>query len=539
MISPPRLSPPRIALILLSLAVSVVYLAVEAYLLDGRLGFALDDSWIHLQFARSLALGEGLAYNPGERVAGSTAPLWTALLALVAALPIGVVPAVKLVGVALFAAVVLATAAAARELGLGHGLATLAGVLVATTDALVWSALSGMEAPLCTALSVGAVALHLRERRDARRPPLALPLFGLAALARPEGLLLVLLAALDAATTWRRCGGELGLAIERRRVRRALLGLGLAALVLLPTALVYASLGGSPLPTTYGAKASGGVHLPSGRALLAAVSVLMHPHPFAFLLAGGGVVTLVRRLGTRRDAGLLLAAWPLVLPLALASLSRPGKPLVGNFGRYLHPLFPWLVLVAVLALAPAAAALGPRLRVGGRRFPLRAVLLVLLLAPTALALAAGAARHAQSVANVADSDVRAAAWLRRHASPVALVAVQDIGAVKYLAPQRVLDVAGIVHPGVREDVARAVAGGDPSGARGMLRFLERARPDYLVVYDDWYPELTADRSRFRALLRLDIPGNITMASDALVVYTTVWNDTAVAPPATAAQEHSP
>ena len=43
----------------------------------GVAAFPLDDSWIHLHFARNLAEGAGFAYNPGVPVAGSTAPLWT------------------------------------------------------------------------------------------------------------------------------------------------------------------------------------------------------------------------------------------------------------------------------------------------------------------------------------------------------------------------------------------------------------------------------------------------------------------------------
>ncbi|HSE93995.1 MAG TPA: hypothetical protein VLF19_11870, partial [Methylomirabilota bacterium] len=46
----------------------------------GAAGFPLDDSWIHLHFARNLAEGAGFSYNPGVPVAGSTAPLWTVLL---------------------------------------------------------------------------------------------------------------------------------------------------------------------------------------------------------------------------------------------------------------------------------------------------------------------------------------------------------------------------------------------------------------------------------------------------------------------------
>src|SRR5438105_13548044 len=42
----------------------------------GAPGFPLDDSWIHLHFARNLAAGAGFSYNPGVPIAGSTAPLW-------------------------------------------------------------------------------------------------------------------------------------------------------------------------------------------------------------------------------------------------------------------------------------------------------------------------------------------------------------------------------------------------------------------------------------------------------------------------------
>jgi len=44
-------------------------------------GFPLDDAWIHFQFARNVASGHGFAFNPDVPMAGSTAPLWTLLLA--------------------------------------------------------------------------------------------------------------------------------------------------------------------------------------------------------------------------------------------------------------------------------------------------------------------------------------------------------------------------------------------------------------------------------------------------------------------------
>ncbi len=43
--------------------------------------FPLDDSWIHLVYARNLAAFQGFAYNPGQLEAGFTSPLWTLLVA--------------------------------------------------------------------------------------------------------------------------------------------------------------------------------------------------------------------------------------------------------------------------------------------------------------------------------------------------------------------------------------------------------------------------------------------------------------------------
>ncbi len=66
-----------------ALTLAIGLFVVKTRRLAGVLGveaFPLDDSWIHLQFARNLAEGHGFSYNPGVPVSGSTAPLWTLAL---------------------------------------------------------------------------------------------------------------------------------------------------------------------------------------------------------------------------------------------------------------------------------------------------------------------------------------------------------------------------------------------------------------------------------------------------------------------------
>ena len=78
----------------------LAWLLARQHAIAGAPGFPLDDAWIHLHFARNLAEGAGFAYNPGEPVAGSTAPLWTLLLGAGALVAVPSVAMVKTLGVA-------------------------------------------------------------------------------------------------------------------------------------------------------------------------------------------------------------------------------------------------------------------------------------------------------------------------------------------------------------------------------------------------------------------------------------------------------
>ena len=127
---------------------------------SGSARFPLDDSWIHLHFARNLAEGAGFA-NPGVPVAGSTAPLWTLLLggsSRWARRRLGQGPRHRgRAGTAW-----LAGRPGGLELDGATGLALVAGVLAALAGPLVWGALSGMEVSLAALLVTMGVLAHSR-----------------------------------------------------------------------------------------------------------------------------------------------------------------------------------------------------------------------------------------------------------------------------------------------------------------------------------------------------------------------------------------
>lgn len=522
----------RWGLLLGGAAACLGYLAVERWALGGRLGWPLDDSWIHLQFARNLAAGHGLSYNPGELVTGSTAPLWTALLALLAYLPGNPLVWVQLAGGLLYLAAVDATWRLARELGLSPGLSALAGALTLGTGWMVWSALSGMEVPLFAALSLWGMILHLREREADLGAPGALPLapavlplapavLALAGLARPEGLLLLVLSLLDRCLRFSR---EAGQPLRWRRPHFARLAVGalLAAATLAGPLLFYRVAGGSFLPTTYAAKGGELRHwLPSLSYVYTLLGVFLRSQPWMTLLCCGGVAQLVARLGSHRDRGLLPGLWLVALPLIYSTLSPAGsKLLIGNFGRYYFPLFPVVVVLGVLGLEGAAAALRGGVAAGGRRLPVVALLALLLVWPTLAELVDRAAFYARNLSDVERSDVRAARWLAPRLPAAALLAVIDIGAFKYLLPNRIVDLAGIANPELRAEVQRRMAAGVP-WEKAMAAAVAARRPDYVVLFPAWLPHLPGELGLV-PVLRLRIEGNVTMGSDELVVYAAPW-----------------
>ena len=87
-----------IIVLLAGLSISVYQIAS---LYTFRVGFPLDDAWIHQTYARNLAERGEWAFLPGIQSAGSTAPMWTSVMALGQLLGINAITWANLVGLSL------------------------------------------------------------------------------------------------------------------------------------------------------------------------------------------------------------------------------------------------------------------------------------------------------------------------------------------------------------------------------------------------------------------------------------------------------
>lgn len=198
----------------------------------------IDDAYITLRYARNLADGLGLVYNPGEWVLGTTTPAWAVLLAAGYRLGLTDLPWLALVLAAACDALSAALLARmSRRLGWSAWGGLLVGLAWAINPMSIGFATAGMETSLFVLLSLAALGLATRSDRRARL--LGALLASLGTLVRPEGLLVL---AVLVGWTWRTRQAD-----TLRVAACGLLPMLLAGLLLL---LRY----GSPVPNSIAAK---------------------------------------------------------------------------------------------------------------------------------------------------------------------------------------------------------------------------------------------------------------------------------------------
>jgi arabinofuranosyltransferase len=465
----------------------LVLFALTERRLAGVSGFPLDDSWIHLHFARNIAEGAGFSYNPGVPVAGSTAPLWTLLLALGVAVFGSSVAIVKAIGVITAMAAVILVRHAAMAWGACRLGALGAAIGFAWTGAMTWGALSGMEVTLAALLIAASLLAHARGH-DVRTALWA----ALAAVARPEALIVVPLFVVARPLT----------------PRRALLFTGVTVVALTPAIAFSLATVGSALPASAGAKIEGGLlGWLSGVREPARVTWLSRPAEFF-----GGWITWLWTIDWLLPLG-LLAAIVLVWrrsgrPLAVPALALVVHPLaMALFAPYRDPAFQegrYSIHLLPIAFVVLAVALGERLT----RTRAGLVVVYLILAVVALVPAAG--RYGWAVQNINAMQVHLGRWVDEHLPRREVIALNDIGAIAYLSRREVIDLVGLVSP----DVLRYRRDGEA----GILRYLTERCPGHVIVFPAWFPRLTARRDVLEPVYRVRLDHNLVAGADEMVVY---------------------
>ncbi len=175
-----------------------IYVAVASLILLAHQGFyyrelggdAVDDAYISFRYAQNLVTGHGLVFNPGERVEGYTNFLWTVILSLF--MRLGFDPSVASIGLgAAFGVATLWLVYQFCRLSLPSEpmIPILATLCLALDGSFALWAVSGMETTMFAFLVLGGLACHVWEEQRSKRGFLSGAVIALAAMTRPEGLL--------------------------------------------------------------------------------------------------------------------------------------------------------------------------------------------------------------------------------------------------------------------------------------------------------------------------------------------------------------
>ncbi len=488
LVSPPPVGATFASFVLfasLAALLAMVYAGWEWWNGGGSFGFSSDLGWTRAVFARNVASGHGLTFNPGAPVAGAAAPAWIGPLALVGYL-VGFVFGAKLIAVA---CVVLAAFLAWRitlDLLGDWRFAFLAGLLVASSPRLIEQAMGGSEGALAALLVAATIYWQSLGWMGSRRSRTATAAAaGLTALARPDLILVLPLLLVDRwlVAAWH---GRLGRRLSQALAHSLPEFLG-AGLVVTPY-LVFNSRAGGPLwqqpelalrpqaPVAWiGAVARG---LWANNPLLLCAAMLGLP-----------VAALAAARATSRHPSFLLVLTPIVALIAPAFIWRYADADNAALAvAYLVPVIAILGSAGLFFLKRAAgqALLSSRTRAGRIAHATGIALVV-----TGLAVLAGFAHSKASqqdsflVRKVNDLQGYIGRWAADHTAPDAAIASREIGAIGFFSRRRMVDLGGTIDQQGLDYLRRP---GSPDS--NLLAFLQKTHPSYLAIRPSDFPNLS-------------------------------------------------
>lgn len=482
-----------VILCLITLALSGLYWVWTLHLTED--GVPLDDAWIYFQFARMGAQGHFGEFNQGEAVTGITGPLWAAMLVPLHALAGDNVPLflalVKTLGILLLFLSALTVYQLGEDLFQDRRAGMAAAVFLLLMPKIIWGALSGMEVPLLVLLELAIFRLIIWQEGPGAVRDIVIPvLIGLAALTRPEAAFLFVIFAGYELLTWWQDGRPQGVA----GLLPGLILQGLIFLLVLSPNLLFNFLTtGKPLPNTFYAKTRGWDPVASLRFLGIGLSMVWLDPPATATMGE------ILRWPPLSPAMAIQTAYSLLKGLLLFALfllglvrlpkKRRALPalawLVGDFLLYAvlftranrHYFVPMLPPIALMAGGGMVAIIEQAARRRWRPAWAAGLIALFLLAGTV----DWAREYAWNVKNINDQQVAIGKWAAHNLPPDAVLAINDVGAIKYFSQRRIIDVTGLLTP----DLIPYIQAGR------KMDYLRAASPDYLIVYDSWFPEARA------------------------------------------------
>jgi hypothetical protein len=453
-------------------------------------GYVKDDAYISLRYARNLAMGEGLVFNPGDRLEGYTNFLWILLATpafwLEPLLGLDPLDWTKALGCLFGQIGVFVCWRFARFFGGDRAGAAglLAPALWASSASVILWSMSGLEPTMMGCLAGGGTLLAMRvfERRSdgpeaSRTAVSSALLLAAAALCRPDAHAILLGAGAFALFDWLRRG--------LRRPDPWLLWAAVIIGILAPYHAWRVAYFGDLLPNTFYVKAAAGPEVMKEGLGYVKELLLFGATPLALALALLSPLARERRLCK-------LWGWALLLGF-LFYLVRIGRDEM-KWYRLLLPVLPILLALAadgLRLLCEGAARLASRVVAGPLLPAVFSTFLALVLAlggmPVGLAYAREQAAWHSNYRDWSERSFQAMGrYVQARSEPGTTVVFQDMGGAPYASPRiRWVDTIGILDRTVARELAknhvnpflRDARAREPGG-RAALREMDARLRDY-------------------------------------------------------------
>ncbi|MFW9786966.1 MAG: hypothetical protein ACFFE2_00290 [Candidatus Thorarchaeota archaeon] len=472
-------------------------------------GFALDDSWIHLQYARTIYEGTPWEYSPGYPSTGSTSPLWSTILSVlfyVSADPVNLAWCIYFISTLFYisSTFMVGKIVSTYTENLQWGTLSVLGFVLIPRN--TWLMLSGMETPLFVFILL--LSIIIMDRIELKYDLVIGVLVGLAYLSRPEGLVIALGVPVRLVIISSR--GSL----DRNRVAMLFVSAGLAILVALPWILHCFNITGLPLPDTFYAK----VHAPTVSEIETwnyFWLVFLIEMPFLLVGMFVGVLLVFKRM-----------PFPWLFPTILTIMYRLSIPYISliNNGRYLLPIFDLYFVAAIVVMGLRLEKfLTGRLRFkDGRDSHLTAIAIAFLLVimPLIPTYVWQATNYGRAVENINDLQVNIGTWLAENTPEDAVFATHDAGALRFISNRTMIDMAGLVSPDI-------VHGNMTT--REKLSYLRMKGCTYIVFFNDLFRHISRllPTQAYETVYTVTVPPEVHVVSgrSTMSVYQIYWEYT--------------
>jgi arabinofuranosyltransferase len=452
-----------------------------------RIGFPLDDAWIHLVYARNLALSGSWSFQNNDLTAGSTAPLWTMILALAFWITNNPYCTAFVTGIASLIGLAYISQKLSEEWIRTASSFPLVGVFIAAEWHLTWASVSGMETIFFCFMVM--LFFYNISRTNSRNWFTAGIIAALATWTRPDGITLLL---------------PVGLMWMGRGFRKDLLIKFFIGW--LPLAIAYIAfnqcLGGHLWPNTFYAKQMEYAILQSQPILTRLSNALSQPFIGPATILIPGLLFFVAKNILKKDWLVISCiSWVLVYILIYALLLA----VTYQHGRYIIPVIPMIIVIGLLGTQELAESILSRRVQNLTRFSIRFLCIGLLFVFSIL----GAITYARDVSIIETQMVEMATWISENAPENAQIAAHDIGALGYFGERRIIDLGGLIQtniiPFMRDEAA-------------ISNYLSSQNVDYLMTFPAWYPTLV---NRLEIVYISEIPSSMQEISDPMTLY--LWN----------------